>query len=114
MSKYEFVIGKDVLPEKVATMKRFEYSPLSKELKAQSDIAKKRYWGLNKFFKSDKKEEPVTIKKYNKSDLIYKSKYSFCKYHRDSERFDNHYFKLKYYFLEEFFKDLNKFNTLKT
>ena len=113
MSKYEFVIGKDVLPEKVATMKRFEYSSLSKELKAQTDIAKKQYQGLNKFFKSDKKEEPVAIKKYNKSDLIYKSKYSFCKYHRDSKRFDNHYFKSKYYFLEEFFKDLNKFNNLK-
>ena len=38
--------GKDVLPEKdllekVATMKRLGYSPLGKELKVQTDIAKK-------------------------------------------------------------------------
>ena len=35
VSKYEFLTGRDVLPEKdllkkVATMKRFEYSPLGK------------------------------------------------------------------------------------
>ena len=40
--------GKDVLPEKdllqkAATMKRFKYSPLSKVLKAQTDIEKKQY-----------------------------------------------------------------------
>ena len=38
VSKYEFLTSKDVLPEKyllekAATMKRFEYSPLGKELK---------------------------------------------------------------------------------
>ena len=41
------MIGKDVLPEKnlldkAATMKRFEYLPLGKELKAKTDIAKKK------------------------------------------------------------------------
>ena len=35
------------LSEKAATIKRFEYSPLGKELKAQTDIAKDQY----KFFK---------------------------------------------------------------
>ena len=50
---------KDVLPErelleKAATMKRFEYSPLGKELKAQTDIAKKQYQGLDKAFISNK------------------------------------------------------------
>ena len=44
-SKHEFLTGKDVLPEKdllekAATMKRFEDSPLCKELKSQTDIAK--------------------------------------------------------------------------
>ena len=44
--KYEFLTGKNDLPEKdllkkAATMKRFEYSSLGKELKAQADIAKK-------------------------------------------------------------------------
>ena len=47
VSKYEFLTGKDVLPEKglleKATMKRFKYSPLGKKLKAQTDIAKKQY-----------------------------------------------------------------------
>ena len=45
VSKYEFLTTKDVLPEKdllekAAAMKRFEYSSLGKELKAQTDIAK--------------------------------------------------------------------------
>ena len=43
VSKYEFLTGKDVLPgkdllKKAATMKRFEYLLLSKELKVQTDI----------------------------------------------------------------------------
>ena len=47
VSKYEFLARKDVLPEKDvlekgATIKRFEYSPLGKELKAQTEIAKKQ------------------------------------------------------------------------
>ena len=46
VSKYEFLTGKDVLPqkdllEKAATMKRFEYSPLVKELKTPTENAKK-------------------------------------------------------------------------
>ena len=46
VSKHEFLTGKDVLPqkdllEKAATMKRFEYSPLVKELKTQTENAKK-------------------------------------------------------------------------
>ena len=45
VSKYEFLTDKDVLPvkdllEKAATQKRFEYSPLSKEVIAQTDIIK--------------------------------------------------------------------------
>ena len=52
VSKYDFLTGKDVLPEKSlleksAKMKRFEYSPLGKELKAQIYIAKKQYQKLN-------------------------------------------------------------------
>ena len=50
VSKYEFLTGKDVLPkedllEKATTIKRFEYSSLDKELKAQTDITKKQYQG---------------------------------------------------------------------
>ena len=48
VSRYELLINKDVLSEKdliekSAAMKRFEYSPLSKKLKTQTDIAKKIY-----------------------------------------------------------------------
>ena len=44
--KYYFLTGKDALAEKnllekAATMKRFEYLRLDKELKAKTDIAKK-------------------------------------------------------------------------
>ena len=118
VSKYEFLTGKDVLPEKdllkkVATMKRFDYSPLGKELKAQTDFAKKQYRGLIKFFRSNEKEKP-TLKKYNKSDLICNSKYSFYKYYRDNKKIDSFSFKSKYSFLFEFFDDLNEFNKLKT
>ena len=58
---------KDVLPENdlletAATIKRFEYSPLDKELKTQTDIANKQYQKLDDSFKLDKiikKEEPA-------------------------------------------------------
>ena len=47
VSGYEFLTGKDFVPEKdllekAATMKRFEYSSLGKKLNAQNDIAKKQ------------------------------------------------------------------------
>ena len=46
ISKYEFLAGDDVLPEtdlleKAAAFKRFEYSLLGKELKAQTSVAEK-------------------------------------------------------------------------
>ena len=47
-AKYDSLTGEDVLPkekllEKAATVKRFEYSLLGKELKAQTDNAKDQY-----------------------------------------------------------------------
>ena len=58
-SKYEFLTGKDVLPkkyllEKATIMKRFEYSPFNKELKAQTDFAKKQYQKLDDTYKVEK------------------------------------------------------------
>ena len=52
VSKYEFLTGKDVLPEKelvekAAALKRFEYSPLGTELKAQNSAAEKQYRKLS-------------------------------------------------------------------
>ena len=65
-------------------MKRFEYALLGKELKAQNDIAKIQYQKLDNTFEFDKiiKKEEATFKNYNKSNLIYNSKYSFYKYYR--------------------------------
>ena len=65
--------GKDVLLEqnlleKTSAIKRFEYLPLGKEIKAQTDIAKKQYQKLGITFEFDKqikKEEP-TFENYNK------------------------------------------------
>ena len=81
--KYEFLTGKDVLPEKDlpkegAALKTFEYLPLGKELKAQTKIVKKQYKKLEATdeFVSIKKEIP-TIKKYKRSNLLYDSRNSF-------------------------------------
>ena len=69
ISKYKFLTGKDVLPEKyllekAAALKRFEYSPLGKKLKAQTSIAEKQLRKLKKIIESDdEEEEPATIKK---------------------------------------------------
>ena len=53
ISKYEFLTGKDVLPEKdllegAVSLKRFEYSPLSKKLKKQIRVAEKQYQNFGK------------------------------------------------------------------
>ena len=91
VSKYGFFTSKDFFPEKallekVAALRRFEYSPLGKELKTQTSAAEKQYQELNKIFKPDEKKEPATIKKENleitnEPNLLYDSKYSFseCK-----------------------------------
>ena len=97
-------------------MKRFEYSPLGKELNAQTDIEEKDYQKLDATFEFDKiiKKEKPALENYSISDLIYNSNYSFYKYCRDSKKFDSLSFNSKYSFLPEFFNDLNKFNMPKT
>ena len=79
--------GKDILPEKdllekAVAIKRFEYLLLGIELKKQISAAENQYQGLNKLFRTDEKEEPVTVKKEKptityESKLMYDSKYSF-------------------------------------
>ena len=78
VNKYEFLTGKDIIPEKyllekAATVKRFEYSSLDKELKSQTDITKKEYQKLGDAYEFDK-----IIKKenYSKSNLIYDANHS--------------------------------------
>ena len=50
--------GKDILPEKVllekaAALKRFEYSPLGKELKEETSAAEKQYHKSNLVYDTD-------------------------------------------------------------
>ena len=59
VSKYEFLTGKNVLPEKdllekAAAMKRFEYSWLGKELKKQTSVTEKQYQKLDNTYEFDK------------------------------------------------------------
>ena len=44
-------------------MRRFEYSPLGKELEKQTSVAEKQYQRFDKAFSHDEKEEAVKIKK---------------------------------------------------
>ena len=86
VSKYEFLNGKVVLPEKdflekAATIKRFDHSPLGSEMKKQTDSAKKEYQGLGKIHRFDKEDDELMrkkeLKKYKKFDLVYNNKFSF-------------------------------------
>ena len=67
ISKFDFLTGKDGLPEKdlpekAAALKRFKYSTLGKELKTQRTAAVKK---VSRFLSQIKKEKQI-IKKYNK------------------------------------------------
>ena len=65
---------------------------------------------MKQYIKNDRKP---TLKKYNKSDLIYDSNYSFYKYYHDLKKFDSLSLESKYSFLVNLFSDLDKFNKLK-
>ena len=96
VSKYEFLTS-EVLPEKglfekAATIKRFEYSPLSSELKKWHCKKIISYQGLNKVHECDrtinKDDKKRDLKKHNKLDLTYDSNHSFYRYH-DFRKIDN-------------------------
>ena len=81
---------KDVLPqkdllEKATALKRFEYSPLGKELKKQTSVAEKQYQDLDKVFNHDENKQPVKIEKEEplttaELSLIHDNKYSFSEF----------------------------------
>ena len=48
------------LGKKAAAIKRFEYSPLGKELKKQTNVAEKQYQKFDEVFESNKKKEGKT------------------------------------------------------
>ena len=58
MTRKDVLLEKDLL-EKASTMKTFEYSPLGKELKPQTDIAKTQCLGLDKAFISNKDNKNI-------------------------------------------------------
>ena len=96
--------------EKAAVFKRFEYSQLGKELKAQTSFVEKHYQGKNKFIKTDEKEEPITIRKekpevISESKLIYESKVGFS-YYKDVRSFSDISFISKYYKLLSFLSSI--------
>ena len=73
VSKCKFLIDKNLFPgkdflENSATIIRFEYLSLGKPLKAETDIEKKQYKGLDDTYEFDKiiKIEKPTFKKYNR------------------------------------------------
>ena len=92
-------------------MERFDYLPLGKELKALTDIANKLYHKLENTFEFDKtiKKEKPTLKKYNRSNLIYNSKHSFYECY-NIKNFNSLSLTSKYPFLLSFYNDLNKLN----
>ena len=65
VSKYEFLTGKDVFPEedlleKAATVKRFKYSLLGKDLNKQASVAEKQYQSFDKVFNQDEIKQSAT------------------------------------------------------
>ena len=111
--------GSNVLPEKdllekAPIVKRFEYWPLGKGLKVQTDITKKKkkkkqYQRLDNTFdfgKTIKKEKP-TLKKYNRSNVTYDSKYSFHQY-CNIRNFNSLPLVSNYPCLFSFYSELNK------
>ena len=120
ISKYGFLVGKDVLSEKdllekAAELKRFEYSLLGKQLKSQTEtLPKKHYQRLantDELDKTIKKEKP-TLKKNNRSCIIYITNNSFYKYYCNRKNFCNLSFESRYSCLVKFFDDIDKFSDL--
>ena len=84
-------------------MKRFECSPLGKELKGETHISKKQYQKLDVDYKFD---EESKVGKYNKSDLIYKTVPT------DIKKFNKLSIESKKLFLSCFSSDLNGFRMI--
>ena len=106
MTGKEFLPEKDLL-EKAATMKRFEYPPLESELKKQIYIAEKQYKRLSNTYEFDRiKKEKSKIKKCNRSNLMYDSKYDFYEYY-NIKHFENLSLASKYPILASFYKNFN-------
>ena len=86
-------------------MKRFEYSPLERDLKVQTDIVKKQYQKLENTFELKKM---IKKENYGKSNLKYDAYHNFSRYYHDRKKNDKFPFKSKNSFLNEFCDDFDK------
>ena len=107
--------GKDVLLEKyllekAATIKIFEYSPLGEELKKETNIAEKQYQKLDNIYEFDIIIKNITIKNYNRSSLIYNSKFIFYEYYNNN--LNSLSLTSKFRFFTSFYNELNRFYRL--
>ena len=80
MTSKDVLAGKDLL-QKAPVIKRFEYSPLGKELKKQTSVAEKQYQQFYNAFESNKEEEDKTKNKRcrSKSNKVYDNYFTFYK-----------------------------------
>ena len=87
--------------EKAAALERFENSPLGKELKAKTDIAKKQYLDDTDEL-DDTINKKSTLKNNSESDLTYDTNRSFFKYYRDKKKFIKFLLNQSIYFYPNF------------
>ena len=80
--------------EKATSIKRFEYTPLGKELKKQTSVAENQYQKKKMFNKNEEKA---------KKNQVYNNYFTFCKYHKTKE-FNKHSPGLILNYLNELFK----------
>ena len=88
VDKYEFLTGKDALPEKrlakkAATIKIFEYLLLGSEMKKQNEIARKQYQGLDKVYEFDRSNYSKNLAKI--ANLNYDSRFNSNKYRNNKK-----------------------------
>ena len=70
--------------EKAASIKRFEYTLLGKELEKQTSVVEKQYQKFDFAFESNENEEDKTKNKRGRagSNLVYNNDFPFYKYHK--------------------------------
>ena len=97
------------LLEKAATMKQFEYFPFCKELKKETCVAETSNKNLTIHLRI--KTRKPALQKYNRSNLIYGSKYSFYPCY-DNKKFSSLSLVSKYPILFSLYSELYKFNLI--
>ena len=106
---YESLTGEDMLSEKAAIIKKFDYLPLDSVLQNKTSIAEKQYQeldnvhGLNKTVLDTKREN---------LDPVYNN-FNFNKFNISDGEFNDLSNDTKYKHLQMFFKKINEFTKVK-